>query len=333
MTRSWLRDKLTGRILTSLLMITMFVAPAAAQAQDRARTERPQENYRLGPGDVLQLNVLEDPSLDLQRAIQQDGTVFIPQVGEVEVDGLTLTEAEDLVRSRLQVFNPRINKVTLQVAQYNSLRVYVLGAVVRPGEYTFTSTPTAWDAVRAAGGPHETANLGSVRIITRTETRAQTRTVNLSGLLTGGEVPEVILRSGDTMIVPNIGDAGLLTAAAPAGVEIVGAVGTPTVIPLDGPTRLLSCLMQAGAPTANAAYDKIWWVHHDGGDRYTARRVDLNWYFQRGSLAGNPLIYPGDALHLEHRRESWMRRNLPLFLGVLSSVATIYLVYDRIQDD
>jgi protein involved in polysaccharide export with SLBB domain len=311
-----------------IVFLTHLVITLPARAQTQA------EAYRIGAGDVLQLNVLERPQLDRELTVQPDGTAFVPQVGEVTIAGLTVAEAEALVRQKLRLFNPAIDEVTLQVSQYNALRIYVLGGVVNPGAHTFTSTPSIWDAIRAAGGPAENANLTAVRLVSRQGDRSQVRTVNVSGLLTGGDVPEIELQSGDTIIVPVAAEGATApTVIAADGVQIIGAIATPTVVPIDAPTRLLSCLLMAGSTLETAQIDKVWWVHAEAGERYTSRRVDLAQFFERGSLAGNPLVYPGDAIRVEYRRPSWAREYLPLILATVSTAVTFFLAYDTLRNN
>jgi protein involved in polysaccharide export with SLBB domain len=317
-----------ARVMLAVLLVQQ-VSVCTAQT-DEVRIA----DYRIGTGDVLRLNVLDRSELDRELTVQTDGTAFLPQVGEVIISGLTVAEAEMLIRQRLRLFDPGIADVTLQIVQYNALRVYVLGAVSNPGAHTFTTMPTIWDAIRAAGGPRENASLSAVRVISQRDGRPRTQSVNLAGIYTGGEIPEIILNSGDTVIVPSIGEGATpAAAAAPDGVQIIGAVSLPSVVPIEGPTRLLTCLMMAGAPVQLAELDKVWWVHQTSSENFTSRRIELSLYFETGDLAGNPLIHPGDSIHLEYQRPGWFQTFWPLFLGTVATTATVLLAYDRITRD
>ncbi len=308
----------------ALLVIYCCLWTGSAFGQPVVNTE----DYRLGVGDVLQLNVLQQPDLDRELTVQPDGTAFIPLVGETSLAGLTVAEAEQVIRNRLELFNPNIDAVTLSIVQYNALRIFVLGAVANPGPYTFTTSPSLWDAMRAAGGPTESANLNAVRLVRQQETGVMTQTVNLSSLLSGGtEFPAINLRGGDTLIIPNSLEAAAMIAPSD-GVQIFGAVAQPSVVPLLGPTRLLTCLMMAGAPLNNAELNKIFWVHNapDEG-RYRSTLVNLDIFIEEGKLAGNPLVYPGDTLSVPAHEPGWVSRNLPLILTTLATFGTVYLIY------
>ncbi len=234
------RKRSMGRalLLVSLLMLTPTLAQAQGGIQD----------YRLGIGDVLQLNVPQQTDLNEDLTIRADGTAIIGLVGAVPLAGLSLLEAEDLVRQRLRLFDPNIGDVSLSITEFNALRVFVLGAVVTPGSHTFNESPTLWEAIRAAGGPTATANLSVVRYVHQQGSVARTQTFDLSTILTGvGDLPDIRLGSGDTIVIP-VSD-GQIVVPPEVGVQIFGSVASPGTVPISEPTRLVTMLMLAGAPT------------------------------------------------------------------------------------
>jgi polysaccharide export outer membrane protein len=316
--------KIGGMLGVALLAALLGASGAAAQGAETTTTA-----YRLGVGDVVRLNVLAQPELDGELTVQPDSTVFVPRVGELAVGGLTVAEAERLIQQRLRLYDPDVTTVTLIVTEYNSLQIFVLGAVANAGPQTFTTPPTLWDVLRAAGGPTDGANLASARVVSTEDGLPVTHPVNLSGWMSGGEIPNVTLGNGDTLIIPG-GVDGTATGTDPAGgVQIFGGVASPTTVPITEPTRLLTCLMLAGAPIEDANLEKVWWVHHDGGEQIRSRRVDMRNYFEQGSMAGNPLIYPGDSVRVEEHRLSWFQQNWGLIMATLTTFITIYLLVDR----
>jgi polysaccharide export outer membrane protein len=310
------------------LIMLVPAAPVTAQTAAGSRTV-----YRVGPGDVLRLNVPAAAQLERDLTVQPDGTVYVPQVGAVAVGGLTLAEAEELVFERVRLFNPQVDSVILVVVEYNALRIFVLGAVNQPGAYTFATSPTVWEVLRAAGGPAESASLNAARLIITRDGKPSSQTINISGYLTGESLPEQLLEAGDTLVVPTIAD-GIVGVGASQGVQVFGGVGTPTTVPLSAPAPLLTVLMLAGAPLSDALLEEIAWVHvGDGaGGQREARQINLNDYLKAGRLEGNPLLSPGDTVYLPRRTPSWIQENLPLFLGVLTSVTTMMLVVRQLQN-
>lgn len=322
------------RQLLSLLLIGLMLFHHGAglvAAQDRGEAG---DVYRVSPGDVLRLNVPQEQSLDRELTVSDAGTVYLPQVGEVTLNGLTLPEAREFLTQRLRLYNPAITEVVLTVLEYSSLRIYVIGAVQTPGSYTFESAPTLWEVLRAAGGPAEGASLASCRIITIADGRPTSRTVNLSGYLTGETFPADLMQGGDTLVVPTVAD-GVVGVPPSSGVQVFGGVGTPTTVPIDQPTEMLTVLMLAGAPIESAELHKINWVHRRAGGpgQDIATKVNMRKFLRQGKVEGNPVVYPGDVLYLPTYRQGWFARNLPLFLTTVTSISTFMLAYDRFAED
>jgi polysaccharide biosynthesis/export protein len=311
------------RISTAILLVvlTFVCLPATAQ------TTGP---YHLGSGDVVQLNVLQQPSLDRELQIRPDGTAVVPVVGEIELAGLTTREAEELLTSKLRLFNRDIQDVSLTVIQYNALRVYVLGAVGSPGSYTFDAPPSLWDVVREAGGINPDANASAIRVVAVREGQTINTIHDMTPFLTGtGAAPGIDLLSGDTVIVPNNTE---VTASPATGVQVFGGVGAAGTYAVTEPTRLMSVLMLAGAPLADGDLEKVWWVHkHDNGT-YTSNLIDLDLFLEMGDLEGNPMIHPGDTVHLQRRQPGFWRTTYPIILGTISTSAAIIFTIDRIQN-
>ena len=311
-------------IATVMLVLSVFAMTAVAQ------TDEDTVEYRLGAGDVVQLNVLQQPALDRNLLIRPDGTAVIPLVGEVDLIGLTVSEAEGLVRQKLRLFNHDIVDISLTVTEYNALRVYVLGAVVSPGSFTFDSSPTLWDVLREAGGVDRGANLAAVRIISVTGSTTTTQIYDLTGLVSGtGGAPQVFLNAGDTVIVP--GEEALATAPD-TGVQVFGGVASPGTYTIIEPTRLMTVLMLAGTPLEAANLEKIWWVHDTGSGRYDSRLIDISKFVEKGDMSGNPLIHPGDTIEVERTRPGFFRTVYPIMLGTISTAAAIIFTLDRVSN-
>jgi hypothetical protein len=100
-------------------------------------------------------------------------------------------------------------------------------------------------------------------------------------------------------------------------------------VPITEGTPMMDVLMLAGAPTVEAEKTKVYWVHNDGV-RNKAEVVNLELFLLEGDDLGNPLVYPGDTISVEYAQPSWVRENLPLILGTLTALATLYLAYDNI---
>jgi polysaccharide biosynthesis/export protein len=120
--------------------------------------------YVIGPLDVLDVNVWNDAKLSHIYDVSPDGTISMPLIGVIKADGLTGLELAASIRERLlQVLNtPEVN---VQVVRNNSKKFYILGAVIRQGEFPLIARTTVLDAFANSGGFKDFANLKKIRIL------------------------------------------------------------------------------------------------------------------------------------------------------------------------
>jgi polysaccharide biosynthesis/export protein len=178
------------------LALTLAAAGSATAAED-ARLEP--SAYRIGLGDVLRVTVWKEPDLTGDVTVRPDGMITLPLVGDVtaagrvpgELAGMLVAEFERLVEK------PR---VTVSVSQAVSARVYVVGQVMRPGEYPVAGRLTVLKALALAGGFKEFARSDSIVIV-----REDLSVVpfNYKRLTEGKDVSQnAVLGAGDTVVVP-----------------------------------------------------------------------------------------------------------------------------------
>lgn len=285
--------------------------------------------YLLGVSDVLQLNVLQSPNMDRQLTIRQDGTVVLPSVGSIAVAGFSVVEAEQTLKDKLVLFDRSIQDVTLSIVQFNSLQIYVLGAVRQPGSYTFSANPTLWDLIRECGGVTAEAVVTDVKIISSVDGMNQSLDIDISELISGNSsVAPTFLNSGDTVVIPTTSQ--LFSASSVAGVQVFGGIASPGTYRLKDPMRLVDVLMLAGAPTDNAQLEKVIWVHNVHGDLYTSSIINCKLFMLEGNLSGNPLVYPGDVVQVTLNRGGFWRTVYPLILGTLTTAATVAFALHRL---
>ncbi len=329
------RNSKNGRSSLKSVVGTMLLVMALLMPlQGLAQVVKSTSDRRLAAGDIVQINVPDRPSMNATLSLDAAGKVPITQVGDVAIGGLTIAEAELVLRQRLRLFDPSLSSVelVLQSNEGGGLNFFLLGEVLRPGEYSFAEVPSYWDLLRTAGGPTGSSNLRQVRLIREANGKTIVTEIDLSGLVEGnGPPPEVEMLPGDTLVIPAL-LAGVSAVPTETGVKVFGAVEVPTVVDIKGPTPILDVLMLAGAPSAESELKKVYWVHNVG-DVPQARVVDLMSYLEAGNPMGNPLVYPGDTIRVEYFRESWVRRNVPFILGSLAAMATIYLAYDNVVND
>lgn len=133
-----------------------------------------QEPYRLGAGDRLRVDVFEQPTLTREMVVQSDGTVRLPRIGSLGVDGLTLDEAADRLSSQLKTALGLMEPdVTVEILVYRP--IYITGDVETPGAYPYAPGMTLLNAIALAGGYYRpelgdaTARLEEGRLMERLE--------------------------------------------------------------------------------------------------------------------------------------------------------------------
>jgi polysaccharide biosynthesis/export protein len=124
------------------------------------------DNYILSPNDIVLVKVFEDPDLDSQHRISQDGTINFPLIGVVQISGRTVTQAANTIRDRLLRGYLRNPQVRVNVIQYASRRITILGQVQKPGSYVLPNEERCdlLQAIAMAGGFTRLADEGRVLV-------------------------------------------------------------------------------------------------------------------------------------------------------------------------
>lgn len=183
------------RILALIFFVLSFFVTGTALAED----------YRLGPGDVLNISVWGFEDLQVEQiAIRPDGKLAFPLVGEVQADKLTPGELTANIAAELNDYftNPR---VTVNVVKFRTTRIHVLGEVPKPGVYELDKRHNLIDAISAAGGYTKDAAKKKVHII-HVEQDGKLVQANLFNLLHRGDVSQnYTLREGDVVFLSSNG--------------------------------------------------------------------------------------------------------------------------------
>lgn len=160
------------------------------------------EAYRIQPGDVLIVSVWKEQDMLSEVLVRPDGGLSYPLAGEIDAAGRTVEELRQTLDERLQKFIPSA-VVTVAVKVIGGNRVYVIGKVNRPGEFTFTRPLDVMQALSLAGGATSFAALNDIRILRR-ENGKQKSIEFRYGEVEGGRRLEqnILLKSGDTVVVP-----------------------------------------------------------------------------------------------------------------------------------
>ena len=169
-------------------------AAAAAAAQD--------PSYRIGAEDGLDISVWKEDALKSTVIVRPDGGISFPLAGDIPVAGKTAAEVrEELVR-RLSRFVPE-PEVTVSVVRVASYRIFVIGRVNKPGDFTVGRTIDVLQALSLAGGMTPFASEDGIRIIRREDGTSSSIPFEYSRIRKGGDLSQnITLKSGDVLLVP-----------------------------------------------------------------------------------------------------------------------------------
>src|ERR1035441_9297808 len=159
-------------------------------------------DYLLGPGDSLVVNLWGGQSSRLERPIDRQGQIALPEAGTIAIAGLTIAQAQIAIQEALGT-QFQHERVEISLGRVRTVRVYVVGDVQRPGAYDVSSLSTPLNALYAAGGP---TNNGSLRTLRQYRGAHLIREIDLYDFLLRGVRSEVDrLQPGDTLLVPPVG--------------------------------------------------------------------------------------------------------------------------------
>ena len=175
--------------------------PNVAQKSLSLRTPVPlASDYVIGPGDVLQISVWQEPQFAERVVVRPDGKISMPLVPDIPLTGLTPHAAEEMLAQKLLglVKHPRVSVI---VEEIHSRLVYITGEVQHPGAYPMISSINVIQLIAHAGGPTEFAKKKAVYVL-HPDDRERTR-VDYQKVLQGQHSEENIqLIPGDTVVVP-----------------------------------------------------------------------------------------------------------------------------------
>jgi protein involved in polysaccharide export with SLBB domain len=186
------------------LVVTMSGLPACSSGpagSHRRALVPPSEKTIVGPGDVFTMDIVGEKDLPREFQVASDGTVDLPFVHTLQVAGLEPQGIARLVRQTLidkKILNDP--SVIVQVKEYNSRSVVVLGQVAKPGTFPLTSGLTLIQAISLSGGLTSIANEDRVTLTRKVGNKTQTVVLSVEAI-TSGDSEDIPLQAGDRIYV------------------------------------------------------------------------------------------------------------------------------------
>ncbi len=280
------------------------------------QTTAPTANYRLGPGDRIDITVFEYPEVTGPKVVAPDGSITLPIIGSITAANRTPMQLAQDLRTRLREYlkNP---VVTIGVTQFRPLLINIAGEVQRPGPIqlrnvesettpgdhtTPTTLPTLSTALLAAGGVTRNADIRQV-ILKRGDT---TYSINLwDALQSENAPPDSFLQDGDALFVPKLDSAVALdrrliakSTLAPRTirVRVVGEVKKPGEVDVPPNSSISGAVAIAGGPTDKARLQKVTLVRLGDDGKIAKQTLDLsNLIDSQQVLDGDVVMVPKDG--------------------------------------
>lgn len=277
------------RIARGLVVLWVVLACAFAAAQPYE-----DEEYRLGPNDIINVRVGSEPDMATQAPILYDGTISLPLIGPVKIGGLTVVEAEREIK-RAYVdggFFTEAIVVVVNIFQYRPMRVSVVGFVPNPGQFSIRPGDRLLTVITMAGGAAEqTADLRRVVLIRRNS--QEQIPIDLYAMLVKGDLSQNYrIEDGDVIRVPQ----QLLDA-----VIVTGMVVQPGRVTYREGLRLADAIAAAGGGVPNRSwFSKIQIQRPVRGRPGQYERFEVNYvrFTAKNDWTQNIALQAGDIVYV-----------------------------------
>lgn len=228
-------------------------------------------SYVLGPGDELIIDVWGVNEATIRQTITSDGKIYISQVGPVELNGLTITEATTRLKKVLsQKYSlsgaNSASKLSITLGNIRTIQVNIMGEVKVPGTYRLSSLSTVFHALYMAGG---VSSIGSLRNI---QISRDGKVISIADIykyiFDGNDGGNISLKDGDAIIVPPYH----------ALVEVRGGVKRPMLYETNENEALKSIIDYAGGFVSNAHHEEVTVERNNGmaGSVFTIQAAEFN---------------------------------------------------------
>ena len=252
---------------------------------NRGLTFAPSENiptpqdYKLGPGDEVIIDIWGNNQATIRQTISPDGTLNIPDVGVISLNGMTVNEADSYLRKKLgQIYSvdgdDAKSEIKLTLGNIRTIQVNVMGEVLVPGTYYLSSLSNLYHALYRVGGVSDLGSLREIKLVRKGKTIAE---VDVYDFILNGKAQEgITLEDGDIVIVP----------AYDRLVEVTGNVKRPMVYEMKDGETLADLIEYAGGFAGDAYKENISLVRQNGKE-YQVYTVDAPDYAAFGLMDGD----------------------------------------------
>lgn len=220
------------------------------------------ENYRLGSGDEIIIDIWGASEDIIRKEISPDGTINVPGLGIISLNGMNIADAKEYLKSELsRIYADEDNKIQVTLGKTRSIKINVMGEVMVPGTYTLSAFASVFHALYSAGG---VTDLGSLRNIMVTRNGKTVAKVDVyEYILQGKTSDDINLQEGDVVIVPTY----------EAIVKVEGKVKRPMKYEMKADETVSALLKYAGFFAPNAYKNSVRVIRQEGRE-YSVATVE-----------------------------------------------------------
>jgi polysaccharide export outer membrane protein len=247
---------MTRLALAVALALGVTSAPTA-RAQDNGDNVSVDADYRVGPGDVLEVEVYDDPDLSGLVTVQHGGEISFPLLGEIDVNGFTAREVRETL-TRLLAKDYLVDpQVAVRVKEHRSQWITLVGEVQRPGKYFLQGSKSLLELLTEAGGFTPQA---SGEVLVSRQSSAETPVDGENG---GGEPVRVFLSPEQppsqqkAALSLQLGNGDIVTATSTQFFYVSGEVKSPGSYPITPGLTVLKAVSVAGGLTKFGSKGKV----------------------------------------------------------------------------
>ncbi len=261
------------------------------------------ENYILGPGDKLMIDVTGNSVVSWPLTVNPDGSILIPAIGKLFVGGKTIENATEAIKDKLRANRYAVGagtNVSVTLTNIRSIRITVMGEVRNPGDKVVSSLTTVFNALYESGGITKNGTYRGVKVIRNNEQVAQIDMYDY--LLRGDMSSNIALKDGDIIQVPEYRVRVSIEGEVkrPAYYEVLPGESVKDVIVFAGGFTDYAYKFTIKAVQLTDRQQKLRDINQNDFDRYIPLKGDqymvsriLNKYENRVSIAGS-VYRPGD---------------------------------------
>ncbi len=197
------RHEQSRRLLLLVALIALFgIFSGSVQAEESPAKPAKLKDYRIGPEDVLQISVWKEPELQREVLVRPDGGITFPLAGDVMAAGRTTAELRADITARIQKYIPDA-VVTVSVTKLTGFRIYVIGKVKKPGQFTIGRYVDVLQALTLAGGLDPYASQKEIKVLRKQNGKKIVFPFNYKAVKSGENLDQNIsLQNDDVIVVP-----------------------------------------------------------------------------------------------------------------------------------